>query len=380
MTKLEECRAEIDRIDREICALYEKRMSTVEGVAQYKIEQGLPVLQSGREEEVLRRAEESVTQPAYRPGIRKVFETLMEVSRSLQKGRMAQAAPPAEAVLSSGDTDCLPAGFQGEEGSFSEAALIQAFGEKRPRKNYPRFSDVFDALQRGEIGCAVVPIENSSTGGVNEVVDLLHEYDFFITGEEYLSVHQNLVGLPGASVEKVREVRSHPQALEQSRGFFEAHPTMHPTTWLNTAAAALSVAEAKDPSVAALASDRAAALYGLEILVPRVNDRRDNTTRFVIVEREQRTDPLDDQFSVVFSLDDQSGTLYQLLGCFFRQSVNLVKIESRPLQDSRWKYFLYVDAQGNPQSPAVSKALQEIQSRADYFRLLGSYRAKEAQR
>ena len=383
MTHLEECRAEIDRVDKEICALYERRMRIVEGVVQYKKEHGLPVLQPEREDAVLQRVEDTVTEAAYRPGVRRVFETLMEVSRSLQNGRLDD--PWKVAVqLSSEDKPSLPAGFsvgfQGEEGSFSETALLQAFGPDTPRHNYPRFVDVFEALQRGEIGCAVLPIENSSTGGVNEVYDLLHEYDFFITGEEYVTVRQHLLGLPGASLGGVREVRSHPQALEQSRGFLSDHPAMHPTTWLNTAAAALSVAEQGDASVAAIASDRAASLYGLEILASDINDRKDNTTRFVLVERSRRISTQDDKVSVVFSLDDKSGTLYKLLGYFFEQSVNLVKIESRPLTNSRWKYFLYVDLQGNVEAAPVAQALHNIEIHADYFQLLGSYRSKEAQR
>lgn len=399
MTKLEQCRAEIDRVDKEICALYERRMRIVEGVAQYKIEHGLPVLQPGREDAVLQRAQDAVSEAAYRPGVRRVFETLMEVSRSMQTGMLDHAARKAKTACCAGESACseecahggesavalplpdgLPIGFQGEEGSFSEAALIQAYGADAPRRNYPRFADVFEALRRGEIGCGVLPIENSSTGGINEVYDLLHQYDFFITGEEYVAVRHHLLGLPGASIDGVREVRSHSQGLEQSRGFLSRHPAMRGVPWLNTAAAALSVAEQKDASIAAIASSRAASLYNLEILAHDVNDRGDNTTRFVLVERRRRISPQADKVSVVFSLDDKSGTLYKLLGYFFEQSVNLVKIESRPLTGSRWKYFLYVDLQGSVEDTAVARALRDIEAHADYFRLLGGYRAKEAQR
>ena len=394
MTKLEQCRAEIDRVDKEICALYERRMQIVEGVAQYKIEHGLPVLQPGREDVVLQRAQDAVSEAAYRPGVRRVFEALMEVSRSMQAGLLDDAARDDKAACSACEPACapktpaaalplpegLPIGFQGEEGSFSEAALIQAYGADAPRRNYPRFADVFEALRRGEIGCGVLPIETSSTGGINEVYDLLHQYDFFITGEEYVAVRHHLLGLPGASVDGVREVRSHSQGLEQSRGFLSRHPAMRGVPWLNTAAAALSVAEQKDASIAAIASSRAASLYGLEILARDVNDRGDNTTRFVLVERCRRIRPQADKVSVVFSLDDKSGTLYKLLGYFFEQSVNLVKIESRPLTGSRWKYFLYVDLQGSVESAPVARALRDIEAHADYFRLLGSYQAKEAQR
>ena len=415
MTKLEECRAEIDRVDQEICALYERRMRAVEDIARYKKEHDLPVLQPGREEAVLQKAQAAVSDPALRPGARRVFETLMEVSRTLQatsrdggqegclqgdsdtsatecsevepnditaaakkpccasRSRCGEGSPSVCTAPPAGES--LPIGFQGEEGSFSEAALEQAFGTGAPRRNYPRFADVFEALRRGEIRCGVLPIENSSTGGVSEVYDLLHQYDFYITGEEYVAVRQHLLGLPGATLDEIREVRSHPQGLEQSRAFLERYPSMRPVPWLNTAAAALSVAQQKDASIAAVARRRAASLYGLEILAPDVNDLEDNTTRFVLIERSQRIAPLDDKVSVVFSLDDRAGTLYKLLGYFFEQSVNLLKIESRPLRNSRWKYFLYVDLQGSVQSAPVERALRGIAEHADYYRLLGSYRA-----
>ncbi len=411
MTKLEEYRAEIDRLDGEICALYEQRMRAVENIARYKKEHGLPVLQPGREEVVLQKAEAAVADPSLRPGVRRLFESLMEVSRDWQEQAGAGSAPsPCEAAsgpAQEGSLPCgehgpvnhplqtreaplcaqapaddirFPIGFQGEEGSFSEAALEQAFGPGAPRRNYPRFADVFEALRQGEIGCGVLPIENSSTGGVSEVYDLLHQYDFYITGEEYVTVRQHLLGLPGAPLDGIREVRSHPQGLEQSRAFLQQYPAMRPVPWLNTAAAALSVAREKDPSVAAIASRRAASLYGLEVLASDINDLKDNTTRFVLIERAQRVTPRDDKTSVVFSLDDRAGTLYKLLGYFFEQSVNLLKIESRPLRDSRWKYFLYVDLQGSVESEPVKRALSGIAAHADYFRLLGSYRAGRADR
>lgn len=400
MSQLDDCRAEIDRLDREICSLYERRMQVAARVADYKAEHGLPVLQPEREEAVLRKAESRIADPTLRPGARRLFEALMAVSRELQTGRMGadekqgsreKAAPPLLAKRAEGqaascescpsaDTPALPVGFQGEEGSFSEAALEQAFGTDAPRRCYPRFRDVFEALQRGEIRSGVLPIENSSTGGINEVYDLLHEYDFSITGEEYVAVRQHLLGLPGVAIDQIREVRSHPQGLEQSRLFLSQYPSMRPVPWLNTAAAALSVAKEGTPAVAAIASRRAARLYGLEILAENINDLQNNTTRFVVVEREPRFSPADDKASVVFSLDDRSGTLYKLLGWFFEQSVNLLKIESRPLRNSRWKYFLYVDLEGNAQSPQVKQALEGIASQADYFRLLGSYRAKGAEK
>ena len=151
------------------------------------------MLQSSREDAVLQRAQDAVSEAAYRPGVRRVFETLMEVSRSMQTGMLDDAAREAKTACSACDPVCggeyagaptgtaavlplpegLPIGFQGEEGSFSEAALIQAYGVDAPRRNYPRFADVFEALRRGEIGCGVLPIENSSTGGINEVYDLI---------------------------------------------------------------------------------------------------------------------------------------------------------------------------------------------------------------
>ena len=386
MDELNEARAAIDAVDAEICALYERRMALAGQVAVYKAAHGLPVLQPEREQAVLKQVGERIGDPALRPGAARVFETLMAVSRAYQRQNAGLTASDGaweslitQAANRPAPDPALPVGFQGEAGSFSEAALEQAFGPDAARRHYPRFSDVFEALRRGEIGCGVLPIENSSTGGVHEVYDLMHEYDFALTGEVYVTVDQQLVGLPEARLEEIREVRSHPQGLEQSRAFLDRYPAMRPVPWLNTAAAALSVAEEGDPTVAAIASRRAAALYGLQVLAPQVNDLGGNTTRFVLVERALRLRPQDGKVSVAFSLDDRAGTLYRLLGHFFEQGVNLVRIESRPLRNSRWKYFLYVDLQGSLWDQSVAEALRGIAAQADYFRLLGSYPAGEAE-
>ena len=268
-------------------------------------------------------------------------------------------------------------GYQGVEGSFSDEALTSFFGPDCPKRAYGEFEDVFAALQRGEIAYGVLPMENSSTGAIVEVYDLMRAYELYIVGEQYVGVNQNLLGLPGTQLDQLKEVYSHPQGFAQSSEFLKGHRDWKLTPYHNTAVSAQLVKRLGDRTKGAIASRRAAQLYGLEILAPEIENLKSNTTRFIIVGREflpQTAGEAADKVSLEVSLDNRPGTLYRLLGYLAENHLNLVKIESRPARGVPWDYIMYLDFEGDFYSPAVQSALDRLRGDAASLRILGAYR------
>ena len=268
-------------------------------------------------------------------------------------------------------------GYQGVEGSFSEEALTAFFGPDCPKRSYGEFEDVFAALQRREICYGVLPMENSSTGAIVEVYDLLRAYELYIVGEQYIGINQNLLALPGTRLEQLREIYSHPQGFAQSSEFLKGHKNWQLTPYHNTAVSAQLVKRLGDPSKGAIASRRAAQLYGLEILAPEIENLKSNTTRFIVVGREllpQEEGGPADKVSLEVSLDNRPGTLYRLLGYLAEKALNLVKIESRPTRGTPWEYIMYLDFEGDFHSPEVKTALEKLRSDVASLRVLGAYR------
>ena len=364
---LEGYRREIDVIEGELIGLLERRMDVVRKVADYKRERGLPVLQADREREVLGRAAARLKNKAYADAAVRFMETVMSVSRRSQARLLAREETPARPRAGR-------VGYPGVAGSFSEQAAADFFGESRERRAYEEFGEVCEALRLGEIDYGVLPIENSSTGGIAQVYDLLGRYGFSIVGERRVRVSQNLAGVAGASLEDVRAVYSHSQGFEQSAGFLAGRREWERVPLCNTAVAAKYVSEEGDPAKAAICSRRAAALYGLSILAPDIQDARENATRFIVIGREPEPEGAD-KVSVSFSLDHEAGTLYNTLRHFAERGINLVKIESRPVPDALWHYLFYLDFEGDIQSAGVKAVLEEIAAGARDFRVLGAYRS-----
>ena len=230
------------------------------------------------------------------------------------------------------------------------------------------------AIDRGDVDYGILPVENSSTGSVNEVYDLLRKYGCHINGEIVLKVKQNLLGVKGARMEDIKEVYSHSQGFQQSAEFFKEHSSWKLIPYHNTALGAKLVSEAGDISRAAVASERAAAIYGLDILKENLNFNSKNYTRFVIVGKDLELDESSDKISVVLTVRHKAGSLCDVLRLFSQEGLNLLKIESRPIMDKSWEYFFHLDFEGNLQDPHVSRIMDQIRSRTTYFKILGNYR------
>ena len=380
---LSECRNEIDKIDKELVELFEKRMNVAINVAKYKIENNIPIFNGAREAEVIEKNINRLNNKEYSRLTEKFFTHLMELSRSLQadiiygNNKNGRIIGSIEENISTNeskrDLENIKIGYQGVRGSFSEEAMIKYFGENHTTTDYEEFEDVFLALKNNEIDYGILPIENSSTGAITTVYDLLVKYGLYIVGEECIKIDQNLIGVKGSKLEDIKEIYSHPQGFEQSSEFLSKQNNINLIPFHNTAISAKYISELNDKSKAAIASLRAAKIYGLDVIQKEINDKDNNHTKFIIVGRKLEASKECNKITVVFSLDDKSGTLYNLLRHFAENNINMIKIESRPSKNEPWQYLLYVDFEGNVENEDVKKAIKLIEEKSEYFKLLGCY-------
>jgi chorismate mutase/prephenate dehydratase len=270
----------------------------------------------------------------------------------------------------------IPVGYQGVPGAYSHLALRQYFaGRPVEARNYMLFEDVINAVMKGEIRYGVLPIENSSTGGITEVYDLVRRYGAFIVGEKIVKVEHCLLAWPGAKLEDIREVYSHPQGFSQCRTFFKEHPAMRQFNYFNTAKAAELVAEKKTGYMAAVAGAQAAEQYGLVILARGINTNQSNYTRFIVISRERELVPEADKITLIVSLKHQPGSLYRVLSHFARYQINMTNIESRPIPGRPWEYYFHMDITGHLTDPAVRQALADLPEDTTECKILGNYPA-----
>lgn len=271
----------------------------------------------------------------------------------------------------------LKAAYSGVPGSYAEEAALGFFGGEAELVTASSFGDACAKLAAGEADRAVLPLENSSTGAISAVYDLLAEYGFWIVGEQYVRVNHCLMALPGTRLADIEEVVSHEQGLSQSAEFLAQYPGWRKRPVYNTAAAAKMAAESGGHAMAAIASRRAAECYGLEILVPRTNFKEENFTRFVVVSREPRFEPGSNKLSVLFTLPHKVGSLRQVLQVFEDYGMNLVKIESRPMADKNWEYLFFVDFITEKEQRELDSLMKALAECTQTFRFFGYYSHKE---
>lgn len=378
MADIDEYRNRIDEIDKEITRLFEERMDTVINIGNYKKANNLPIFNRDREEEVIEKNIGYLKDNNYAQETRKFFISLMEVARELQSRKMLEAEEnnieKKEGFLETKNQKKGKVGFFGVSGSFCEEAMLKYFGHIEKPNAYDEFEDIFLAVKNNEIKYGVLPIENSSTGAISQVYDLLYKYGFYIVGEECIKINQHLIGVKGTTIDSIKEVYSHPQPIQQSSEFLRKYSEWKLIPFHSTSVSAKLISDLKDTSKAAIASNRAAIIYNLDIIKENINNQSDNSTRFIIISKDIETNPNCNKVSVVFSLEHKAGTLYKLLRHFAENNINMMKIESRPMEKGAWKYFLYVDFEGNLESEKITKALKLIEQSSAYFKLIGGYK------
>lgn len=370
-----ELRKQLDELDAQIVALYEKRMDISSQVADYKIETGKKVFDRERELQKLSAVKELTHNEFNGRGIQELFEQIMSMSRKLQYKKLSESGSLGRLPFIGVDTlDAQNARvvFQGAEGSYSQMAMQAFFGEKVNCFHVETFRDAMCAIEEGSADYAVLPIENSTAGIVNEIYDLLVEFENYIVGEQIIKIEHCLMAVPGTALGDIRTVYSHPQSLMQSERFLNDFGWQQ-ISMQNNAFAARKVAQDKDKHSAAIAGEYAAELYGLEVLKKGVNQSSTNSTRFIIVTNQRIFLKSAKKVSICFEVPHESGSLYHMLSHFIYNNLNMNKIESRPIEGRNWEYRFFIDFDGNLSDSAVKNALRGLREEARNMRILGNY-------
>lgn len=368
-------RDEIDVIDKQIVELYEKRVNICKQVAEYKIENGKKVFDRVREEEKIRKVKALTTSDFTSRAVEELFEQIMSVSRKLQYQILAEHGSIGRLPfmgVDSLDDGKVRVVFQGAEGAYSQAAMVQYFGDKIQSFHVNTFRDAMSAIEEGSADFAVLPIENSTAGIISEVYDLLVEFENYIVGEQIIKIEHCLLGVPGSTMEDIRTVYSHPQSLMQSARFLSEHDWKQ-ISMQNNAFAAQKVVKDGDKTQAAIASAYAGEIYGLDVLKKGVNQSDTNSTRFIIVTNQKVFLKNAKKISICFEIPHESGSLYHMLSHFIYNNLNLCKIESRPIEERNWEYRFFVDFEGNLADGAVKNALRGLRDEARNMKILGNY-------
>ena len=373
---LKELRQEIDVVDRQIVELYEKRMDIASRVADYKIANGKNVFDKEREQQKIQAVKELAHSDFNKTGIEELFSQLMSMSRKLQYQKLTQKG-------ASGRLPFIPLDFidkkncrvcyQGAEGSYSEEAMKQFFGQEVNSFHVDTFRNAMAVLEEGSADYAVLPIENSTAGVVSEIYDLLTEYENYIIGEQIIEIRHCLLGIPGAGIDDIKTVYSHPQSLMQSSRFLNEHADIKQISMKNNAFAAKKVSEDKDITQGAIASRSAAEIYGLEVIEEGINQAEHNSTRFIIVTNQKVFLKGASKISLCLEIPHEAGSLYHIMSHFIYNNLNMTKIESRPIEDRNWEYRFFIDFDGNLEDSAVRNALRGLREETRMLKILGNY-------
>ena len=358
MDGLQEARRIINEVDTQMAELFVRRMEAAEMVAEYKKAHGMPILDAEREEEVIRNGMDRVERDALRGYYADFMRETMAISRRYQQ-RLLQGMKVA---------------YSGVEGAFAHIAAGKLFPDAQLLA-YADFKEAYDAVVKGECDTVVLPLENSYAGEVGQVTDLMFSGPLYVNGTIALSVTHDLLAPEGASLDTVRTVVSHPQALAQCDGFIKEHGYSQ-TPYENTALAAQYVAQLNDPTVAAVASAESASCYGLKVLAEGINRSRVNTTRFAVLARSEDRNISKSHgahFVLMFTVKNEAGALARALNIIGAHGFNMRTLRSRPMKELLWQYYFYVEAEGNVRGYEGKCMLEELAVCCDKVKCVGSF-------
>lgn len=380
MSKLDQLRGNIDEIDHQIVHLFERRMAVTKAVGEYKQEIGMTVLDAAREREVIAEKLNLLTNRDLKSDVVLLYETIMGISRRQQRNLVSEGQENAsfQKIMTDIRQARTPISnprviYQGEPGAYSEMAAIRFFGDSIQAKGLEQFEDVFLALKNGDADYGVLPIENSSTGAIRQIYDLMAQYDCFVVGETTVAIQHCLMALPGATLDTIQTVYSHEQGLFQCEQYLNRHPDWSQVPRADTAGSANMVAHSGDRSKAAICSRRSAELYGLGILAEDINSNSNNTTRFVVVSQKMELRDGRDKISTCFCVPHQSGSLHEILTIFAVHGLNVVRLESRPIQGRNWEYMFFMEFTGDVTAQGMDGVFRELTQLAEQVRVLGNF-------
>ena len=353
--KLEEARKIINEVDEKMAELFVKRMRAAEIVYEHKKEFGLPVLDQKREDIVIEKNAELIDDDVLKEYYIDYLKHVMNISRAYQY-RMQSG---------------LKIAYSGVEGAFAHIAAGRIFPDGR-HVSHSDFKAAYDSVVRGECDVAVLPIENSYAGEVGQTIDLIFSGTLFINGIYELEIHQNLLGIEGATVEDIKKVTSHPQALSQCHDYikmrgFEAEESN------NTALAAKTVAERGDKSLGAIASRETAEIYGLKVIEANINKSGENTTRFAVLSKVKAVSPALTSTVMMFTVKHEAGSLANAIGIIARYGYNMTALRSRPMKKHSWQYYFYVEIDGSVDTENGKKMIEELSTVCDRLKVAGTF-------
>lgn len=349
---LEELRKSIDETDARIVKLIGERLKIAEEIGKRKRERGQEIEDKAREGKVLAHVKNLAKKENISPEtVESIYRQIVRISKNMQGAIVA---------------------FQGEIGAYSEEAAFQFFGSSIQTRPCESLDDAFKAVEQGEARYAVIPVENSLEGSISRSYDLMLESNLSACGEIELRISHCLIASPDARLESIKKVYSHPQALAQCRNFLKQMGfTLIPT--YDTAGSVKMIKEQGITDGAAIASARAAEIYGMKVLVAEIEDNPNNFTRFFVLSQHDSPPTGKDKTSIVFSLRHKPGALYQVLKAFSIRNINLTKLESRPTRQKPWEYNFYLDFDGHRQDKSSREALAEVEQNSLQMKVVGSY-------
>ncbi len=350
--KLEDLRRKIDETDTQIVKLIAERIRIAQGIGEEKSKQGKQIEDRARENSVLRNVKniaqkENINQE----DIEGIYKQIVTVCRGIQETTVA---------------------FQGEIGAYSEEAAFNFFGSSVQVKPFESLDEVFAVVERGEVPFGIVPAENSLEGSISRVYDLLLDSSLKVCGEIELRVVHCLIANPGARLDSIKKVYSHPQALGQCKAFLK-HLGCEIIPTYDTAGSVKMIKEEKIADGGAIASARAAKIYGMKIIAQEIEDNPNNFTRFFILSHQDSPPSGNDKTSIVFSVKHKPGALYESLKELAARNINLTKIESRPTRQKPWEYNFYLDFEGHREDKVAREALENLDRTSLFVKVLGSY-------
>ena len=374
---LSEIRQEIDKIDDELVKLFCARMNLSAQVADYKKANNMPIYVPARERAILQSVAEKAG-PEMANYTRVMYSMLFELSRSYQSKRNNEISPLFHQISQAIDTtpklfpQAPMVACQGVEGAYSQIACEKIF--KSPFIMYFKsFEGVFNAIEQGLCQYGILPIENSTAGSVNKVYDLMISHNFSIVRTFRLKVDHNLLANKGATLDGIREIYSHEQAINQCAGFLSTLKNVTVIPVANTALASEMVSKSGRTDVAALSSRSCAELYNLTCLANSVQDKGNNHTRFICISKNLEVYPGADKTSIMMILPHRPGSLYKVLARLYTLGINVTKLESRPLPDREFEFMFYFDLETSIYSEEFIQLMCELDDLCEEFKYLGSY-------
>lgn len=373
---LDELRHEINDIDEKLVELFVKRMDVALDVANYKKENGIAVFDGGRERAVLDRVS-SLAGGEFGEYADLLYRTVMDLSRRYQHSVMGDGKTSGDFARA---IDATPKMFpknarvicQGSEGAYSQAAAEKLFSS--PSITFVKaFDDVFESIEKGCADFGILPIENSTAGSVNHIYDLLADHEAKIVRSVRVKVDHNLLAPQGAQISDIKEIYSHPQAIDQCSNFLASLDGVRVVPYENTASAAKMVSLSGDKSKAALSAAHCASIYGLSTLARSVQNSDGNFTRFICIAANPMIFPGSNRTSVMMILPHRRGSLFSIMSAIQASGVNLIKLESRPIPGSDFGFMFYFDIEESMYSENLPALLSELETKSDYFKYLGTY-------